>query len=267
MRTIKMVSSFCLLLIVFFAQAQQKIKIILVGSLHFTPSSSDVYKNNAVNINSAKRQAEVAEVVSKLAAFKPDKICIEWPYTYQFEMDSIYSEFLKGNYKLKDNERDQLAMNLGKKLQMKTLTAVNRYGNFDNDTVVNYAMKNNQQAVTQQLELAGKSVMAEFNNKLATLSIKESLIYLNSKKALALNLGIYLKYYAAIGKGEDYIGSKLVADWYTTNINIYTNILRAIKPTDNAVVVVYGQGHVPILKHLFENNDNFEVVQVKDVLK
>jgi hypothetical protein len=109
--------------------------------------------------------------------------------------------------------------------------------------------------------------MAEFNSKLATLSIKESLIYLNSKRALQLNLGIYLKYYTGIGKDEDYVGSHLVADWYATNINIYTNILRAVKPTDKAIVVVYGQGHIPILKHLFENNDNFEVIEVKDVLK
>ena len=263
----KLIAILCLFSTITFAQAQQKIKIVLVGSLHFTPSSSDVYKNNAVNINSAKRQAEVAEVISKLAAFKPNQICIEWPYTEQLEMDSIYTAFLKGNYKLKDNERDQLAMNLGKKLQLKNLTAVNRYGNFDNDTVINYAIKKNQQAITEQLAIVGKSVMAEFNNKLATLSIKESLIYLNNKRALELNLGFYLKYYALIGKGEDYVGSKLVADWYATNINIYTNILRAVKPTDKAIVVVYGQGHIPILKHLFENNDNFEVVEVKDVLK
>ncbi len=263
----KLIATICVFSTITFTQAQQKIKIVLVGSLHFTPSKSDVYKNDAVNINGAKRQAEVAEVITKLAAFKPNQICIEWPYAEQLEMDSIYNEFLKGNYKLTDNERDQLAMNLGKKLQLKKLTAVNRYGNFDNDTVANYAAKNNQQQTMQQMATVGKNVMAVFNNKLASLSIKESLIYLNSKEALELNLGIYLKYYTLIGKGEDYVGSKLVADWYTTNINIYTNILRAVKPTDKAIVIVYGQGHIPILKHLFENNDNFEVVEVKDVLK
>jgi hypothetical protein len=70
-----------------------------------------------------------------------------------------------------------------------------------------------------------------------------------------------------VGKDQEYVGTDLVADWYNTNLHIYTNILRLIQPTDKAILVIFGQGHIPILKHLFESNPDFEVVEIKDVLK
>jgi hypothetical protein len=46
-------------------QAQQKTKIVLVGTMHFEPSESDMYKNEAVNLKNAERQKQVQEVVAK----------------------------------------------------------------------------------------------------------------------------------------------------------------------------------------------------------
>jgi hypothetical protein len=248
-------------------QAQQKTKIVLVGTMHFEPSESDVYKNEAVNLQNAERQKQIQEVVAKFAAFKPDQVCVEWIVPKQLKLDSLYKAFLNGTYKLSDNEIDQLGMTTAKACQLKQVTAINRFGEFDSDTVMNYAMKNDQMAIPQQLDTYSKAFMGEINGNISKLSVKDFLIYINGKKALQDNLGFYLKFMAKIGKGDDYVGSKLVADWYTTNINIYTNILRVVKPTDKAILVIFGQGHVPILKHLFENNDDFEVVEVATILK
>jgi Family of unknown function (DUF5694) len=264
----KLIKLICLFLCTISAlQAQQKTKIVLVGTIHFEPSESDMYKNEAVNLKNAERQKQIREVVAKFAAFKPDQVCVERVVSYQPKLDSTYNAFLAGKYTLSDNEIDQLGMTTAKSCQLKQLTAVNRFGNFDNDTVMNYAQSNGQMVFPQQMDAFAKGFMADMNGKMKTLSVKDFLIYINSKKALQDNLGMYLKYFAKIGKGDDYVGSKLVADWYTTNINIYTNILRVVKPTDKAILVIFGQGHVPILKHLFENNDDFEVVEVAKVLK
>jgi hypothetical protein len=247
--------------------AQQKIKIVLVGTMHFEPSTSDVYKNEAVDLKNAARQKQIKEVVDKFATFKPDQVCVERVLSYQKKLDSTYQAFLAGKYTLSDNEIDQLGMNTAKTMGLKQLTAINRFGNFDSDTVTNYAKQNGQMATMQQLDIYSKAFVGEINSNMTTLSIKDFLIYINSKKALQDNLGFYLKFMSKIGKGDDYVGSKLIADWYTTNINIYTNILRAVKPTDKAILVIFGQGHIPILKHLFENNDDFEVVEVATILK
>ena len=93
------------------------------------------------------------------------------------------------------------------------------------------------------------------------------LVYINSKEQLESNLSFYTKYTTRIGNEKNYVGANLTADWYSTNIHIYANILKSIKPTDKTIVVIFGQGHIPILKHLFTNNSDFKVVEVKDILK
>jgi Family of unknown function (DUF5694) len=264
----KLIKLICLLAFTISSlHAQQKTKIVLVGTIHFESSESDMYKNEAVDMKNAARQKQIKEVVDKFAAFNPDQVCVEWVMSKQLKLDSLYKRFLNDTYKLNDNEIDQLGMNTAKAAGLKQVTAINRLGNFDNDTVANYAKQNGQMATMQQMDIFSKAFMGEINSNMTALSIKDFLIYINSKKALQDNLGFYLKFMSKIGKGDDYVGSKLTADWYTTNLNIYTNIVRVMKPTDKAILVIFGQGHVPILKHLFENNDDFEVVEVATILK
>ncbi len=264
----KLIKLICLLAFTFSSlHAQQKTKIVLVGTVHFESSKSDMYKNEAVDLKNTARQKQIKEVVDKFVDFNPDQVCVEWVMPKQLKLDSLYKAFLNGAYKLDDNEIDQLGMNTAKAAGLKQLTAINRLGEFDNDTVTNYAKQNGQMATMQQLDIYSKAFIREINSNMATLSIKDFLIYINSKKALQDNLGFYLKFMSKIGKGDNYVGSKLIADWYTTNLNIYTNILRVVKPTDKAILVIFGQGHIPILKHLFENNDDFEVVEVAAILK
>jgi hypothetical protein len=264
----KLIKLICLFLFTISSlYAQQKTKIVLVGISHFESSSADMYSNEAVDLTSPKRQIEVQAVTDKFVKFKPDQICVEFPYAKPFKLDSQYTAYLAGNYKLTSDEIDQLGMITAKKLNLKRLTSVNKAGIFEADTVMNYATQNGQGGIIQALDSMAKVMVKEENEQLKSLSLNDFLIGKNSKKALQDNLGFYLKYMAKVGKNKDYVGSKLVADWYTTNINIYTNILRVVKPTDKAILVIFGQGHVPILKHLFENNDDFEVVEVATILK
>ncbi len=251
-----------------YAQKKDKIQIVLLGTFHLTPSTSDVYKNKKVDLNTPTKQKEIQEIVSKLVAFNPSQICLEYPMEYQLEMDSIYNAYKMGRYKLRDNERDLFGFQAVKKLGINTPTCINySFGKFNADTVNNFALKNNQTNILELLQNAGSSFTSEIDSNLTKLSLRNFLIYCNSKEALQTNLGLYTKYFTIIGKGKNYVGADLVADWYSTNIHIYTNILRIIKPTDKRIVVIFGQGHIPILKHLFSNNSDFEVIEVKDILK
>ncbi|MNL48702.1 hypothetical protein D3C87_1715790 [compost metagenome] len=81
------------------------------------------------------------------------------------------------------------------------------------------------------------------------------------------NLSLYLKYIAKVGAGENYIGAEAVSDWYLRNLAIYSNVITQINANDKYVILIFGQGHIPILKHLLQNNDDFEVVEVNSVLK
>ena len=86
------------------------------------------------------------EVVNKIAAFRPNQICLEYPIENQLEMDRIYHAYKVGQYALRDNERDLFGIQSAKKLGLKNLTCINySFGKFDFDTVVNFAKQNNQQ--------------------------------------------------------------------------------------------------------------------------
>lgn len=53
--------------------------ILLFGTFHFKDSGLDGYKPQFdIDILSAQRQREVAEVVDRLASYRPTKIAVEW---------------------------------------------------------------------------------------------------------------------------------------------------------------------------------------------
>jgi hypothetical protein len=245
--------------------APPPIRIVLLGSVHFTPSKTDVYKNDAVDLLSARRQPEVAAVVEKLAAFHPDQLCMEWPATKQAKLDSLYQAYLAGRYTLESDEFDQFGLRTAKRLHLPALTAVNYSGNFDMDPVTAFAQAHQQQAVLTELDKRSEETLAEMNKKGRALPLDKFLTYVNSPTALQANAAFYSSV-VRIGDGADYPGVGLVSDWYNTNLHIYANILRRIRPTDKAILVIYGQGHIPILKSLFASNPAFEVVEVREVL-
>jgi Family of unknown function (DUF5694) len=251
-----------------YAQKNNRIQIILLGTFHLTPSSVDLYKNKKIDLHSAVKEKEIQEVVNKIVAFNPTQICLEYPMEYQQEMDSIYAAYKMGHYKLHDNERDLFGFQAVKKLGIQSPTCINySFGKFDADTVNNFALQNGQKDILDTLQKLSVSFINEIDSNLSKLSLCNFLIYCNAEEAIQKNLSLYTTYFAKIGKDKNYAGADLVADWYSTNIHIYTNILRIVKPTDKRIVVLFGQGHIPILKHLFSTNPDFEVIEAKDILK
>ena len=242
-------------------------RIVLVGTMHFTPSTTDVYKNAAVDLTSANRQPQVQAVVEKLVRFNPSQICVEWTALKQTKLDSTYQAYLAGRYQLKSDEIDQFAFRTAQRLQLPRLTAVNYRGEFDMDPVTAFAKAHHQESILADLDATTKPLMAELDAKNSALPLRDFLIYVNSPALLNANAAFYSGYLARIGEGPDYPGVDLMSAWYRTNLHIYANLLRAIKPTDKAVVVIFGQGHIPILKSLFATNPAFEVVEVAEVLK
>lgn len=244
-----------------------KIKILLLGSVHFTPSTQDVYQNKQINPTDQKAQAQLEQMVAQLSQFAPDQICVEVPTQRQSKIDSTYQHYLKGQYKPGTNEIDQIAYPLAKRLKLATLTCVNYRGSFDLDAVTNYAKKNDQTAQLAALDRFAGSTAAGVIAAQQEKSIPDLFRFINSKAELTKNAAIYTAYATRIGQGSDYPGTDLVANWYSTNLHIYTNILRAIQPSDKSIMVLFGYGHVAILKHLFESNPAFDVVEVADILK
>ena len=271
-----------------FAQVKpHRIKIILLGSFHFNQSLDSSSRLHS-DIFSAKRQGEVEDIVSRLAAQKPGKIFLEFTAKNQPYYDSIYNDYLDGHEpqgkRTKANEIFQLGMKTAKKAGLKRICGMNdqpeeladsdyvpinkvdsarrdlyfALGNFNDSTRTN--------AVFYDLRYPAKFPKSDSLLQKSTLS--KFLLYLNTDSKLKKDEYEEWNYFLSMGTGldmssVDYVGTF----WYGTNLRNFNNVMRNVDyEKDQCYLVIYGSNHIPFLKYLFNQNPYFEVVELEKIL-
>ncbi|OXA82537.1 hypothetical protein SAMN05444397_107144 [Flavobacterium aquidurense] len=272
MTFIKAISTFLITLLVvttsFGQAAKPKTKILLIGTIHFETPHLDSFELKTDDFLAPKRQQELEQLTETLKRTNADKVMIEKPFTQQKQIDSLYIAYSENRYKLTVSEREQIGFRLAKKLNLKQINCVDVLYLMTHDSLVAVTAKEkNQLYLLKDLGTNANKIIHEIDSVVKRNSITEVLKYINTKELLQKNLSIYLKYIAKVGAGENYIGAESVSDWYLRNLAIYANVMNQITANDKYVVLIFGQGHIPILKHLLQNNDDFEVVEVNSVLK
>src|SRR5690606_14923520 len=74
------------------------------------------------------RQAEIAAVVERLAAFRPTHIAVEWPSAEQASLDALYRDYREGRHELGRRELEQFGLRLAAKLGLGRVHAVDWRG-------------------------------------------------------------------------------------------------------------------------------------------
>ncbi|MDQ6472456.1 DUF5694 domain-containing protein [Flavobacterium sp. LHD-80] len=271
MTFIKTLSTFLISLLLvtatFGQESKQKTKILLIGTIHFENPHTDTFELKTDDFLSAKRQSELEDLTNVLSQTKATKIMIERPIENQRSADSLYSLYLTGHYKLTVSEREQIGFRLGKKLKLNQISCVDKFYGLHDSLMAVTAKENNQLYLLKDLGTHAKALINDYDNQLKKGTITEVLKYINKPEELKRNLSIYLKFIAKIGAGKNFAGAEYVSEWYLRNLAIYSNIITQTNANDKYVILLFGQGHIPILKHLLQNNDDFEIVEVNNVLK
>lgn len=246
----------------------EKTKILLIGTIHFETPHTDQFELKADDFLSAKRQSELEDLTNVLSQTKATKVMIERSFESQHTNDSLYNSYVTNHYKITVSEREQIGFRLAKKLHLPHINCIDKFYGMQHDSLMAATAKaKNQLDLLKDLRTQAKAMLNDFDNKLKKGTITEVLKYINEPEQLKRNLSLYLKCIARIGAGENYAGAEAVSDWYLRNLAIYSNIINQVEPSDKYVILIFGQGHIPILKHLLENNDKFEVVELNGVLK
>ncbi|CAM3610143.1 DUF5694 domain-containing protein [Flavobacterium chungbukense] len=272
MTFIKTVSAFLITFLIvtatFGQEAKHKTKILLIGTIHFENPHTDQFELKTDDFFSAKRQSELEDLTNVLSQTKATKVMIERSFENQRSNDSLYNLYLKGQYKLPVSEREQIGFRLAKKLKLNQVNCVDKFYGMTHDSLMAATAKeNNQLYLLKDLGTQANAMIKDFDAKLKNGTILEVLKYINKPEELKRNLSIYLKFIAKVGAGKNYAGAQSVSDWYLRNLAIYSNIMNQINADDKYVILIFGQGHIPILKHLLQNNDDFEIVEADSVLK
>ncbi len=236
------------------ASPPPKAQVMIVGVAHLV-SRHDVHNSvYADSPLSPKRQAQIAEVVAKLARFHPTKVLVEATFgdpTFVHE----YRRYLAGRFTLGANEIYQYGFKLAARAGNTTIYAIDTFGPsiYDDDSPSGKRIDAFLQAHFKSVENPDLDAFLRRDRDLQLHgTYVDELRYLNTDRAIEANAGFY-SVFAGMGRDADDAGATYVAQWYTRNCFIFSNMLSVVRPGDR-VVLLMGQGHAYLLREFVRLN-------------
>ncbi|MDP4827371.1 MAG: DUF5694 domain-containing protein [Flavobacteriales bacterium] len=250
-------------------------KVLLVGAWHFNYPGLDAHvtdESNRINIYSEKRQAEIAELNAYLALFKPTKIIVEAGRNTGY-LRFNYNEWKAGREELYANESSQIGMRLVDQFGLDTIYGCDAMGLL---TELYYDSLLQEipylDAIAERHYFGGDDEISQrytaFYNYQEAYDLEhtmlESFKFLNSDKVLDRYWGAYIaggQFPSPGFEGAD----ALSMFWFNRNLRIYRNIQSIEVDGDDRILVLYGAGHVGILKWLFETSPEYDLVKFNEL--
>ncbi len=242
-------------------------EILLLGTFHFMESQFDFYTDEVQN--------EMDCFIQKLLKFHPDTIAVEAAIHQQDAVSNSYQKFsladlrnyekvcneTLGNIHMfgvtcpitYNNEAIQIGYRLGKLLKLNEVHAI------DDDN----GLGENAEKLMPLLA----DTLAELNenmNQHQQDSVIELYRYYNSQEWSKLNHNIYIRANAIKIDGS-YAGAEMNTKWYERNLKIFANIQQLAAKSER-LFILYGAGHLQILKELINADDNLKLVDVYQYL-
>jgi hypothetical protein len=240
-------------------------EVLVLGVYHMSNPGRDIFNMQADDVLAPKRQGEIAELLATLKKFRPTKIAVERdPGDSRISRD--YPDYLAGKHELTRNEIEQIGFRLAKELGHKTVYGVDADGEFPYPRLVKYA-----QATGRSKEL--DALMGEIGDRvqatnayLASHTVLETLLYMNSDDRVAEDVGFYYRQ-AHLGEPWDWAGADLVSDWFRRNMRIYSNVVRLADSPNDRVLVIFGGGHLGWLQHDFASDPTVRLRKLAEFAK
>lgn len=262
-----------------FSNAQEKINVLLLGTYHFNNPGNDAIKGIERNILTADNQKGLDQITNSIISkFKPDQIFVESNFSNKEDLNNKYQLYLKNQYNkftdtikkqrmrrfYTEGETFQLAFRLAKKVNIRQIFPIDSLIEMRFDIL---QKELNSDPITKSI-LEKKAVkMTQSGDKCMSKDLlKDVFICLNQKAQLAENKGFYISIANKVNPDGKYFGSNLVADFYKRNLIMYSNIQNQIEPKTKNILILVGTGHAAIFREFFENDENFNLIEVDDVL-
>lgn len=251
-------------------------EVLILGTYHFANPGRDAYNARADNMLSDRRQAEIAELLDGLAAFEPTMVAVE--ATPDSPVNERYAAWRAGEAELTANERQQIGFRMAARMGLDRVAPVDADHRFM--AYEDLALAYQEQAAGEdardphlaEIEAAtnalGRGFTGETEVRQAAHSVGEVLAWMNTDAALDANEDFYLAYRIRRWEPDgSAAGAHTVGNWYTRNILILSNLLYELEGREGErVLLVMGQGHAAILRHLVEQSPLLTLVDPLDYL-
>ena len=241
----------------------ERARVMIVGVYHFESPNLDLVKSEKVDHLSKEKQAEIAAVLERLAAFEPTKIVLEAPPDAT-KVQERYQAFLQGKHTLAGDESEQLGFQLAKRFSHPRVVLADHPSSMDFGAIMAAAEKGGDKRFLGWFEeTMGKA--QGLMDRQARLSVRDALLMLNEPALQRETLDMYLQLVRVRGEDE-FVGAQVVAEWYRRNFCIFANIAAAIDSPQDRVLVLFGAGHAPYLRELVQSSPDLELVEANEYL-
>ena len=254
---------------------QPQAQVLLLGTFHFGYPDLDAHVtavDDRVDVLSTQRQQELNELLDVVMRFKPTKLCVE---TQGGWLMHEYNEYRRGERKLGRNEFYQIGFRMMERAQLDTMYAVDAmplvmelYNGPDSmrykpwlDSLYDGWSFGGTDDISQRYDAWYDAMDGAKKDN----SLLEIFLAMNNDHALDRDYGAYLNGYFKL---PGHRGADVHAiHWYSRNLRIYRNIQDITSGPEDRILVVFGAGHMGILKHLFQCDPSYELVRLRDLIR
>jgi len=264
-------AAFLIAAVAAFPAAAQNTTVMVLGTYHFSNAGLDKTNVQADDVTAPARQAELERLTIALAAWKPDKVLVEWQSPQPFTV-SEYQAFKPEDLRTKANEVIQIGFRLARKLGHAEVYGFDEQPGPDEPDyfpfgpVEAFAAAHGQKAELDAVFDYFRQ-QADAQTKAQEIrSIPELLLAVNDP---ARSIAEHAKgYYGMLrfGDGEEQPGAVLNAMWYMRNAKMFAKIDLIAKPGERVLVLV-GSGHKYWLEHFAGTAPGFSAVDPRPYLE
>ena len=244
-----------------------KAHVMIVGVAHLVfrrDIHNSVFTDSPL---STKRQAQIADLVAHLARFHPTKVLVEATFGDP-KYPGEYRRYLAGRFTLGANEIYQYGFKLAARSRNTAIYPIDTWGRaiYDDNASSGKRIDAYLQTHFNGVKDPPFDAFLSRGNELELHgTYLADLRYLNTDGAIKANASWY-SIFVGRGRNTDDAGATYVAQWYTRNCFIFSNILSVVRPGDR-VVVIMGQGHEYLLRELVRLNPTLVDIDPLEYLK
>jgi hypothetical protein len=191
-----------------------------------------------------RRQREIAELVERLARYRPTKIAVEAPYR-DADVGARYKRFLAGQYALGRDETEQIGFRLARMLKHPAVYPVDYPMFMSGLRYDEVELKPRPQRPPGEPPAPAPAppALSEDDLRLRRSTVTEFLYYLNDPEKAAKEHGRdYLRQLLPTGDPAIYESADRVANWYKRNLRMFANLNRITEFPNDRILLIVGSG-------------------------
>ena len=222
--------------------------VMVLGMYHMSNPGQDARNVEADDPRSPRRQREIAELLDRLARFRPTLVAVEAPYR-DARLAEAWTEWRAGRRELTTNEVQQVGFRLAARLGLDGVRGVD-YPMWMNGWTPAEIEQRPPAPRAETAAAAPPSPVDPETEVLRRSTLVEYLRRLNDPERVRADHATYLKFLEPGDEVGIYERSDLLANWYKRNIRILTNLNRVTRIGQDRVVLLIGSGHRYIMDDL-----------------